>query len=393
MKIGYFGNMNNIGFTIVRYLRDLGYDIDLLLFDDELNHFLPYCDTFDLKYQQFVRQLSWGSVGPLVKMPKEQIRHDIDVYDLTIGCGYAPAYFEKAGKKLDIFTPYGWDIWGLTKAPDIWPLPHRWKWLKPYKLQRRGISKCSVFHMSPADEMYENQAGVLAPNAERWLEGLPMVYTKEYDFNLQRQIEKRSHWGHLFREIREQCDFLIVYHSRHDWTRDTSDPCNKGTAKLLKGFARFVKSNQNVRAHLITLEYGQDVAESRKLINELGIQNVVTWFPKMYRKDIIPALQLADIVCGQFENSWITYGAINEALTVSKPILTYRDDSQYAKSYPELYAILCARNDMEVYERLQEFVAAPEPYIIAASGGRSWYEKNVVEPGLARYCDFFEAAR
>ena len=157
MKIGYFGNMNNIGFTIVRYLRDLGYDIDLLLFDDELNHFLPYCDTFDLKYQQFVRQLSWGSVGPLVKMPKEQIRHDIDVYDLTIGCGYAPAYFEKAGKKLDIFTPYGWDIWGLTKAPDIWPLPHRWKWLKPYKLQRRGISKCSVFHMSPADEMYEHQ--------------------------------------------------------------------------------------------------------------------------------------------------------------------------------------------------------------------------------------------
>jgi hypothetical protein len=33
VKIGFFGNMNNMGFCLVRYLRDLGYDAELMLFE------------------------------------------------------------------------------------------------------------------------------------------------------------------------------------------------------------------------------------------------------------------------------------------------------------------------------------------------------------------------
>ena len=35
MKIAILGNMNNNGFSIMRYLRDIGEEADLLLFEDD----------------------------------------------------------------------------------------------------------------------------------------------------------------------------------------------------------------------------------------------------------------------------------------------------------------------------------------------------------------------
>ena len=45
MKIGIIGNMNNSYFSLARYLRDEGYDCELLIFTDEPEHFDPSCDT------------------------------------------------------------------------------------------------------------------------------------------------------------------------------------------------------------------------------------------------------------------------------------------------------------------------------------------------------------
>ena len=45
IKIGFLGNNNNNNFAIARYMRDRGFDCDLLIFDHEVNHFHPSCDT------------------------------------------------------------------------------------------------------------------------------------------------------------------------------------------------------------------------------------------------------------------------------------------------------------------------------------------------------------
>ena len=42
--------------------------------------------------------------------PKEQVKKAVSGYDFIIGCGLAPAYFNKIGNKLDLFIPYGSDL-------------------------------------------------------------------------------------------------------------------------------------------------------------------------------------------------------------------------------------------------------------------------------------------
>ena len=63
MKIGILGNMNNNGFALLRYLRDLGEDAYLLLFrDDETgfsSHFSIKSDTWEYdKWKPFIKDLS-----------------------------------------------------------------------------------------------------------------------------------------------------------------------------------------------------------------------------------------------------------------------------------------------------------------------------------------------
>ena len=109
MRVALIGNMNNNYFSLMRYLRDAGVDAELLLFADELNHFLPENDTWDIdKWKLYIKQtkINGGALGQYFKMSAADIRREFEGYDYYIGCGFTPAYFYKAGMKLDLFTPY-----------------------------------------------------------------------------------------------------------------------------------------------------------------------------------------------------------------------------------------------------------------------------------------------
>ena len=61
MKIAVLGNMNNNGFALMRYLRDIGQEADLLLFDDDednySSHFSLKADTWHLeKWKKYVKK-------------------------------------------------------------------------------------------------------------------------------------------------------------------------------------------------------------------------------------------------------------------------------------------------------------------------------------------------
>ena len=61
MKIAIIGNMNNNGFALMRYFRDLGADAHLLLYAndsiDTLSHFKPEDDAWDYsKWAPYVHQ-------------------------------------------------------------------------------------------------------------------------------------------------------------------------------------------------------------------------------------------------------------------------------------------------------------------------------------------------
>jgi hypothetical protein len=215
LKVALLGNMNNNQFALARYLRDAGVDADLLLFDNEVGHFGPAADTFDLGYQRYCRTLEWGTPMGVVTTPKRTIAADLGPYDVIIGCGPAPAYCERIGRTLDVFVPYGGDLLELTQyalgRPEA--LHRRWH---AVHLQRLGIRRSAIVHMAPCP-MFEGRYAQLQPRSERWALGLPMIHLPTYDRSSIERHAAKTHWWSEFQRVREQHDVLLFAHARHVW--------------------------------------------------------------------------------------------------------------------------------------------------------------------------------
>jgi glycosyltransferase involved in cell wall biosynthesis len=388
-RVALLGNMNNNHFAMVRYLRASGIDAELLLFDVEDQHFHPKADSFDTEYMNFTRQLAWGSPRRFVQTSAKQIQDDLAPYDLVIGCGLAPAYCYKANRVLDIFVPYGGDIWMQASyrlsPPYLIPIG----WPTAY-YQRKGIRKSKVFHMSKTNMMYEGQYQKLKGLSERWYEGLPMVYAPGYEQYDLSEMASRTHWGYKFSQIRKDSDLMVVSHMRHIWSGASDDPSVKGNDILLRGWKLFCERNKKLKAKLVLTEYGQDVKKSHRLVQQLELGESVVWLPQMYRKDIMVGLYMADIVCGEFVNSWMSSGILYEALVAGKPILARRDDDLYLQDYPNLYPILNARDSESIAARLEEYIQNPELGRQMGRIGHQWYEEEVERKALDRYIAYIE---
>ena len=387
-RVAFLGNMNNNHFAMARYLRDHNIDAEVLLIDGSLSHFHPSCDAYSLDYMDFCKSIRWGSSRVFLKTSKEEITSDLNGYDVLIGAGIAPAYLNKVGMCLDIFVPYGGDIWTETfygRLAALRNIPSFWSGVYH---QKRGIPECKIFHMSGTNPLYEGQWMRYGGRAIRWIEGIPAVYAPMYAPEKLPYILSRSHWGDDFSKIRAQCDLMVFSHGRHVWGNQPGDPSLKGTEKLLRGWARFIARNPKVNAKLVTLEYGKDVECSKQLIKELGIHDSIAWFPLMYRKDLMVGLLQSDIVCAEFENSWMTSGIIYEAQVGHKPIMAYRDDNIYRKDYPNLYPIMNAREPEEIADKLEAYVQNPDVFKEMGQAGYEWYQREVVEKSMSRYLDY-----
>jgi hypothetical protein len=380
--VALIGNMNNAHFSLVRYLRDRGVDAHLLLLDNELEHFGPASDTYAATALGFVHQLRWGSVLRYVTTRAEQIRRDLEPYDVLIGCGSAPAYCDKAGRALDVFVPFGGDIWTMLGRSDGNPL-RRAKYQPMVAGQERGIASARVVHMAPTNPMYEGQIARYAPRTERWTDPVPVIYDGTYGPDAQAAMESASAWTPRFSEVRASADILLFSSARHFWRCPPHHPAAKGTDRLFRGLARFRARNPGVRIVLATLEYGRQVDESKRLVNRLGLNESVRWFPAMDRKDLMVGLGMADIACGEFENSWIASGVLYEGLVMAKPILAYRDDSLYGEA--DRYPIMNAREPEEIAARLKAFAEDPPRHVAMGEAGRGWYASRVVAGTMQRY--------
>lgn len=392
MKVAFLGNMNNNHFAMVRFLRDRGVDAELLLYAGEIDHFHPSADTFALDYMSYTRQLAWGTSAQFNATSSRRVREDLKGYDILVGCGLAPAYCHKAGIALDIFKPYGDDIWGETFYRIVTPhlLPRVWR---AAHAQRVGIAAARVVHMSKTNRLFEERLQQMRGSGERWFCGLPMVYTQQYSPDFLDRHAAKTHWAHEFAQIRRTHDLMILYSGRHCWGGSAEDPNQKGVDRLFEGFAQFRTRFPDVRAALVTLEYGPNVTQSKERIAALELENAVFWLPRMLRKDLMVGAAMADVVCAEFEHSWIASGILYEALAMAKPILAYRDDALYPSEYTELYPILNARSAAEIALRLEQFIADPEQCVRMGEVGREWYEEHVVEEAIGRYLRFFASGR
>lgn len=386
MKVACIGNMNNNFFNLVRYLRDNQINAELLLFNNEHSHFCPSADSYDKSYESFVKKLSWGNIKSYLFTSRKKIKNDLKEYDFFIVCGLAPAFLHKIDKSVDIFVPHGSDIYDspfLLFRNLILFL----KSIVISRAQKKGIQNSRFINMYKSNIEFEKTISSLHIKGKRLFSGVPMIYLPQYNsVDIQKNLEK-SNFNNEFKDIRINNDVILFHHSRLIWKNPPDAWSYKGNEKIIKGFARFVKDNPNLRSVLVLFEYGVDINETKELIKDLDIEKFVQWFPKMNRKDIMTGIYYADICIGETGMSWLTYGVIYEALAMAKPFMGYREDSLYTDTYPELYPMINVFSEDQIAAAFANYVQNPFSYKNMGFEGYNWLKKYAIDIPLKEYLD------
>ena len=340
LRIAIIGNMNNNGFTIMRYFRDLGFNAYLLTYSTDgsgyLSHFAPEADTWDFdRWKPFIRPLhipnSSRGIAQVIlsNIWRSQLKKDLLLnYDVFIGSGAAPAMFASMNLKLDIFFPYGVgieffaDLAFLKRAQSSLLRSLVYSFIR--RLQSRGIRKtrhCINPEMSLTKDAFEE----IGQSFLRL--SVPVVYNREDNT----QLVPRPEISSVIKQI-QSYDFSVFSCSRLLWDKNTllslyGENNRKGGSKnndwLFIGLAQFIRENPEARPVLACVEYGPDVEATKDLIDDLGISQHVIWLPILQRKDIMSVLQACDIGVGEFRcDPGVLWGGTGwEVLSCGKPLL------------------------------------------------------------------------
>jgi glycosyltransferase involved in cell wall biosynthesis len=380
MRVACLTNMNNSFFALVRFLRDRGIDADLLLTDIEFDHFVPAQDTYDDSYRDYTVALDWGSPRTLVVKPKAAVRRDLAPYDAIVGCGYAPAHVQRIGRRLDVFAPYGADLylapWAARSRDPARALIRR----AIARRQRAGIRSAREIFLKL--DMYApyrealNRLGV--PNRQAF--HIP-IYYPEYDRLAEGAISPQLEHRGTFDRIRAQHDVLVFSPARHMWRSDPRHDGGagsnfKGNDVLLRGVAGLVSAGFDVG--LITFEYGPDVAASRALAAELGIEDRVHWLPLMPRRELMYGILASDFGADQFpdrELGGAFGGATIEMMVMRLPVLgrmPYTPESWQAEVGYRMPPIVNVRDAAHLTEEVAGLLSRREELAALGSRSRQW---------------------
>jgi glycosyltransferase involved in cell wall biosynthesis len=389
-KVALIGNMNNNHFPLLRYLLDRGYDAELLILKSDFQHFQPEADSFQNLNFPIVKSSFSVFPSDFWSIDKVEIRKVLNKYDFLLGTGPAPALCHKAGLTLDLFIPYGSDIYripfsnfdikqGLRKT--IKTLYLKWH-------QKLGIKACLAVLMDYTNPSYEQLFKGLSIEKKRILCNVPFFYTGEFSPKNINKVYPESIFYTKFKLIRDHNDIVVFHHSRHEWLYSeevlVSDlKHTKGNQKLITAFAKVVKRHENKRMHLVLFEYGQDVDRSKRLIKELDIEKNVTWFPIAPRKEIMVGISLCDVGVGELDSSYFSYGVVYEFLAMAKPVIHYRDNTHYKSLYETMYPMYSANTTQQVEVYLEQLVDNKGAFEETGRKAHEWFLQNAIERPLS----------
>ena len=379
-KIALIGNMNNAHYTLMRYLSDISFDCTLLLFNNEIPHFNPDSDTYAQDRFDKIQKLDWGAPELFKSTDKNKIIDDLKPFDFLIGNGYSPAYLAKASMKLDIFHPYGSDIYEAT----IYGIK---RFLIQNNIltffQRKGIYESKHIHMFKTP-IYDLRIEKLSPNSEKLTCFKPEIYLPEYS---ESNVNFKNYTNQNIEKLikLKKNNFIYFSQTRHYWKgKSKKDPNNKGSNKLIYAWKKFINEHRP-NAILVLFEYGNDFLASKKLIMDLNLDERIIWMPLSPRKEIMKMISFVDVVMGEFTHSWFIGGLSMEAISMGKPLITYRDERYLGNFYKDNYPILNACSTDEIYNKIVFSYQNKNKILRIGDLSKKWFEENVTNSFITTY--------
>ena len=395
MSIAIIGNMNNAGFAMMRYFRDLGADACLLPYSTDAvggsRHFAPEADTWELaRWAPFIRELPVpNSTEAIVGRPthlrppssKGEAEKILAPFDRFIASGIAPALFERLGRRLDIFFPYsiGIEFYGAAEfrgrmeQSSLRRLLHG----RVRALQARGIARarhCLNAELSLTRRSFEE---IGKPFLQL---GIPAVYNGE-------TAAPKALPGHVAEALARigEADISLFNAARQYWVYDPDVPlaewrsCTKNNDWLFRGLAEFVRARPDAKPLLTVVEYGRDVGASKRLVGELGLAPFVQWLPVMPRREIMLLLDASDIGVGEFyTDPGLLWGGTGwETLATGRPLLQALNfteqsfETEFGHAPP---TILDAKSPEDVARQIAHVYDLPDKGRGMGRRGAEWFD-------------------
>ncbi|MGY3488963.1 glycosyltransferase involved in cell wall biosynthesis [Bradyrhizobium sp. USDA 4011] len=143
--------------------------------------------------------------------------------------------------------------------------------------------------------------------------------------------------------------------SRHHWKRGNSSWL-KGNDVIIRAAAEVARETRNFK--LVFVEWGQEVADSKDLIEELGLSELVEWIPTMSKRELWQRYCSSHAVVDQFVVAALG-GVGFETMALGVRLISAIDEQQTALFFGQEPPLLAAGNVAECAARMWEVIQDP----------------------------------
>ncbi len=185
--------------------------------------------------------------------------------------------------------------------------------------------------------------------------------------------DKVEGWQELKQYLSNLLDaeFLFFFPTRHDWVAETGY-ADKANDVFLNAFCQMRQKGYKVG--LICCQWGKNVQESIKLIEQHNCAKFVLWQEPMGTIKFERMAKACDIVVDQFKLGSFG-GILFKAMAVGAPICTYLNEEQILKEYPAIPPVINCQTTDQLIHQLVDIIGDSSKLKFLSSASKQWIEK------------------
>lgn len=333
MKIFFFGNVNNYPLILAKELKKKGHEVTVFIESDK-PLFRPENRLKEIKgnYPNWIIDISFlRELNIFLRFKKfRKIIKNYGSPDLIILNGSVGSYFVNIFKCKKFFLATGSDIAELCSYRSVInPLIEKFKrnkFLAGGKLFLRKIllirRQRNIFQSCIGFSFFDE--GIF-PETDKIINSLK-ISPKRFNFRLADLSDDL--YSKIKPKIYNNLEIIkIVCLSRINWSESfkrnsfSSKLHDKNIQILIEGVAKYIHQNQG-NIELTLFKKGNQIAKTKKLINDLKIDKYVIWENEVDQIKLADFYNYADLVADQFNPSSVMGTAALNAMLSSRPILT-----------------------------------------------------------------------
>jgi Glycosyl transferases group 1 len=173
-------------------------------------------------------------------------------------------------------------------------------------------------------------------------------------------------------EAELDCDTVFFFPTRHDWVSGTGY-ADKSNDVFIRALATLRRDGH--RVGMVCCGWGANIEQSKALIADLGIGRHVKWISPLPTVQFERMCRAAHCVVDQFKLGSFG-GVMFKAMAVGAPMLTYLDEAQLRRQFPEIPPVINCRTTDDIVATLQPLLRSHDELERYGAAARAWMRRH-----------------